>query len=283
MTVKIVDGKKIKEEISKEIKKEIDNIKLKYKIVPKITTIKVGEDPSSNLYLKLRDIACHNVGIETNRIELPNDTTEEKVLDSINKLNKDVSVHAILIQLPLPSHISQDKMIGAIDPKKDVEGLNPVNMGKTLSGVEDLIPITPFSVLTILEHEKTKLQGKNVLIINHSTHVGKPLAALLLNRNATVSVCHVYTKDLKFYTKNADIIITAAGVKGLIKKEHVKNDAFIVDVAIISEKGGICGDIDFEEVKEIAGTITPVPGGVGPVTVACSLKNILKIFKNSIK
>ena len=280
MSAKIVDGKKIAQEIRNNISKEVENLKSKYNTAPSITTIKIGEDPRSNLYLKLRNKACEEVGIKSNVLELPEKVSEKEALEAINNLNKDKNVHGILIQLPLPGHLSQDKLIEAIDPKKDVEGLTPYNLGSTMQGNEQIVPCTPLSVLTIIEYEKVKLEGKNVVMINHSNHVGKPLSILLLNRNATVSVCHVFTKDLKFYTTNADIIITAAGVANLIKKEHVKDGAFVVDVAIVSTKDGICGDVDFESVKEVAGKITPVPGGVGPVTVACSLKNMIKTFKN---
>lgn len=283
MTAKIVDGRKIAAELRKNISIEVEQLKSKYKIIPNVTTIKVGNDPSSELYLKLRDKACDEVGIKSNHLEFPENVSEKEVLESIDKLNEDRNVHGILVQLPLPNHISQDTLINALDPKKDVEGLNPHNMGRTLNGDEYIIPITPFSVLTILEHEKTELKGKDVVIVNHSNHVGKPLAALFLNRNATVSVCHVFTKDLENYTSQADILVTATGVPKLIKNGHVKNNAFVIDVGIIQTKEGICGDVDFESVKEIAGKITPVPGGVGPVTVACSLKNIIKTFLDCVE
>ena len=282
MSAKIIDGRKISSEIRKEISKEVENIKLKHKVTPNITTIVVGNDSQSNLYLKLRDKACGEVGIKSNHIEFPENTSEKEVLDSIYKLNKDDKIHGILVQIPLPNHISQNRLINAIDPKKDVEGLNPYNIGRTLNNDEYIVPITPLSVLTILNYEKTDLVGKNVVIINHSNHVGKPLAALLLNRNATVSVCHVFTKNLKFYTTNADILISAAGVAKLINKEHVKKDSFVIDVAIVNTETGICGDVIFDSVKDIVGKITPVPGGVGPITVACSLKNMIKTFKNCI-
>jgi len=283
MPVKIIDGKKIASELRENISKEVNDLKLKYNTTPNIITIKIGDDPTSNLYLRLRDKACEEVGIKSNHLEFFKNVTENEVLKSIYELKNDRNVHGILIQLPLPSHISFDKLINALDPKKDVEGLNPYNLGRTMIGDEHIIPCTPLSVLTILDYEKIKLEGKNIVIINHSNHVGKPLAALLLNRNATVTICHVFTKDLKFYTKNADILITATGVAKLIKKEYIKNNAFIVDVSIISTKSGICGDVDFDSVKEIAGKITPVPGGVGPVTVACSLKNMILTFKNCIE
>ena len=283
MTAKVIDGKKIAEEIRKNISKEIETLKSKYKTTPNITSIKIGNDPSSELYLRLRDKACNEVGIKSSHLEFPQNVSENEILKSINKLNQDKAVHGILIQFPIPNHISQDKLINALDPKKDVEGLNPYNLGRTLVGDEYLIPCTPLSVLTILDYEKTELKGKDVVIVNHSNIVGKPLAVSLLNRNATVSVCHVFTKDLKNYTSKADVLITAAGVPKLIKKDHVKNGAFVIDVAIINTKDGICGDVDFASVKEVAGKITPVPGGVGPVTVACSLMNMIKTFKNCVE
>ncbi len=283
MTAEIINGRAIAEEIRKNIKKEVERIKSKYNIIPNITTIKVGSDPGSELYLKLREKACNEVGIKSNRIEFLDKASEKEVLDSILRLNKDKNVHGILIQLPMPRHISQDKLINSIDPKKDVEGLHPQNIGRTLNGDEYIIPITPLSVLSIIEHEKIDLKGKDVVVINHSNHVGKPLVALFLNRNATVSICHVFTKNLKYYTSNADIIVSATGVSNLIKSSHIKNNSFVIDVGIIKTEKGICGDVDFEDVKNKAGKLTPVPGGVGPVTVACSLKNMLKTFKNCIE
>ena len=279
MTAKVIDGRKIAKELRNDISKEVDKLKSIYRTTPHITTIKIDTDPSSELYLRLRDKACNEVGIKSNHLEFPKDVSEKEVLVSINRLNNDKNVHGILIQLPLPSHISQDNLINALNPRKDVEGLNPYNMGRTINGDEYIMPITPLSVLTILEHEKTDLVGKNIVIVNHSNHVGKPLAAILLNRNATVSVCHVFTKDLKVYTSQADILIPATGVPKLINSNHVKKGAFVIDVGIIKTKDGICGDVDFDSVKDKVGKITPVPGGVGPVTVACSLGNMIKTFR----
>ena len=280
---KIIDGKKIAEKIRSNVTKEVLELKSRYKIQPNIVTIKIGSDPQSELYLKLRDNACNEVGILSTHLAFKENVTEKEVLKSMNKLNQDIGVHGILIQLPVPKHLSSDNLINALYARKDVEGLNPYNIGRTLNGDEHIIPITPLSVLTILEHEKIKLEGNNIVIINHSKHVGKPLAALFLNRNATVSVCHVYTKDLKSYTTKADILVTATGVPKLIKSQHIKENSFVIDVGIIKTKDGICGDVDFEDVKEKAGVITPVPGGVGPVTVACSLINMIKTFKNCVE
>ena len=283
MSAEIVDGRKIAEKIRKNVAFEIEKLKSKYKIEPNITTIKIGNNPESNIYLKLRDTACEKVGIKPNNIELPESVSEEEVINLISRLNEDKKVHGILIQFPIPKHLSSDKLINTLNPKKDVEGLTPLNMGKTLVGDEYIVPCTPLAVLKILEEEKIRLQGKDVVIVNHSNIVGKPLTALFLNRNATVSVTHVFTKDLKKYTAEADILVSASGVPKLIKKEHVKPDAFVIDVGIIKTSDGVIGDVDFESVKNIAGKITPVPGGVGPVTVACSLVNMAKTFKNCME
>jgi len=283
MTARIIDGRRIAEDIRKKISNEVDELESKYKNTPNITTIKIGNDPSSELYLKLRDNACKEVGIESNRLEFPKDVSENEILDSIKKLNNDGKVHGILIQYPVPAHISPDKLMKAIDYKKDVEGFNPFNMGRTLIGDEHIVPCTPLAVLTILEYENTDAKGKDVVIVNHSNVVGKPLAVLFLNRNATVSVCHVFSKDIKKYTTKADILVTATGKPKLITCDHVKENAFVIDVGITSTKYGVCGDVDFESVKEKVGKITPVPGGVGPVTIACALKNIIKTYKNCLE
>jgi len=280
MSAKVIDGKNIAEQIYSDVSKEILKLKSRYNIQPNIVTIKIGNEPSSELYLKLRNNACNKVGIKSIVLDFKENVSEKEVLRSINKLNSDKNVHGVLIQLPIPKHVSSDNLINALDPKKDVEGLNPYNIGRTLNGDEAIVPITPLSVLTILENEKIKFEGKNIVIINHSKHVGKPLAALFLNRNATVSVCHVFTKDLKSFTVQADILVSATGVPKLIKGNYVKQNSFLIDVGIVKTKDGICGDVDFEDCKEKAGFITPVPGGVGPVTVACSLKNMIKTFKN---
>jgi methylenetetrahydrofolate dehydrogenase (NADP+)/methenyltetrahydrofolate cyclohydrolase len=283
MSAEIVNGREIAKKIRDKISREVESLKSKYGLVPNIITIKIGDDPSSNLYLRLRTNACKEVGINTNILDFKEDVSEDEVIDSIEKLNQDKTVHGIFVQFPVPDHISSDRLINSLSPKKDIEGLHPKNLGRTMLGDEFIIPITPLSVLTILDHTGIDLKGKDVLIVNHSNIVGKPLAVLLLNRNATVSICHVYSKDFKRYSKDADVLITAAGVENLIKKEHVKKGAIIIDVAIISKKDGICGDVDFEEVKKIAGKLTPVPGGVGPVTVACSLKNMLKTFRTCVE
>ena len=282
MSAEVIDGREIAKVIRAKVSRDVKTLVSKYNIQPNITTIKIGGDPSSELYLKLRDNACREVGIKSTHLEFLDDVSEKEILDGISKLNKDKNVHGVLIQYPVPGRISAAKLMRAVDPVKDVEGLHPFNMGCTLVGDEHLVPITPLSVLTILGHEKIKLEGKEVVIVNHSNLVGKPLAALLLNRNATVSVCHVFTKDIKRYTVGADILISAVGKPRLITIDHVKKGAFVVDVGIVKTKDSVCGDVDFDRVKQKAGIITPVPGGVGPVTVACSTVNMLKTFKGCL-
>jgi methylenetetrahydrofolate dehydrogenase (NADP+)/methenyltetrahydrofolate cyclohydrolase len=283
MGTTIVNGREIAQEIKKTLTQEITQLQKKYDIKPVITTITVGHDPSSELYLKLRDNACREVGITSQHLSFDQTTTEEDILQAIQTQNIDNSVHGVLVQYPVPKHLHSEKLMSAVDPLKDVEGFNPVNMGRTMIGDEYLVPCTPLAVLTILDHVQVPLKGKDVVIVNHSTIVGKPLAALFLNRNATVSVCHVFTKDLKKYTVSAEILVSAAGVPRLITPDHVKDHAVVIDVGIIETKNGVCGDVDFQAVKEKTSVITPVPGGVGPVTIACALFNMVKIYRNYIK
>ena len=222
MTAKIIDGRKIAEIIKKEASNELEKLYTKYNIKANITTIKIGNNPSSDLYLKLRDKACKEIGILSNHLEFSDDVTEREIIRSIKKLNSDERIHGILLQFPIPDHISANKLFKTIDSNKDIEGLNPYNIGKTLIGDKSIIPCTPLAVLKILEYEKEKIEGKNIVIINHSNIVGKPLAILLLNRNATTSICHIFTKNLKDYTIKADILITAIGIPNMITKDFVK-------------------------------------------------------------
>jgi methylenetetrahydrofolate dehydrogenase (NADP+)/methenyltetrahydrofolate cyclohydrolase len=283
MTATIINGREIAKEIRSNIAADVQRLKKKYQREPLITTILIGKNPSSDLYLKLRTTACNEVGITSRLLRFDADVSEETILQTIQDLNNDPSVHGIFIQYPVPSHLSPNTLMQAVTAKKDVEGFNPENLGRTLIGDEALVPCTPLSVLTILEHEQIPFQGKDVVIVNHSNIVGKPLAALLLNRNATVAICHVYTKNLKQYTSKADILITGAGVLNLITKDYIKNKAVVVDVGIIETKDGIRGDVDFESVQETAALLTPVPGGVGPVTIACALSNMTKTYKNCVE
>ncbi len=283
MTAKIINGREIAKEIQKKVQKEVKDLSAKYEIVPTLATIIIGENPSSELYLRLRDNVCKEVGIISNHYRYEENVSEKKIIDIINGLNNNENIHGVIIQYPIPDHISQQKLMKTINHKKDVEGFNPYNMGRTLLGDESIIPCTPLSVLKILEYENEEIKGKNIAIVNHSNVVGKPLAALLLNRNATVTICHIFTDDIKKYTSKADILISAVGKPKLITSNHVKESAFVIDVGIIETDEGICGDVDFNIVKEKAGKITPVPGGVGPVTIASSIQNTIKTYKNCLE
>lgn len=283
MTATIIDGRKISHHIKKEIAQQVQMLQKKHHITPHIKTLLIGDDKSSQLYLQLRDKACAEVGIQSTHHIVDSNSSQQEILTLLDQFNDDKHIHGILIQYPVPSHLSAEKLMSHVTPTKDVEGFQPLNMGKTLLGDESLIPCTPQAVLEILNHHKINLCGKNICIINHSTIVGKPLAALLLKRNATVSVCHEYTQDITYFCLKADIVITAAGVPNLITSSHIKENATVIDVAIIPTANGICGDVEFESVKHKAGIITPVPGGVGPVTIACALKNMIQTYTNSIK
>jgi len=283
MVSTIVNGRQLAKEIKTTLAKDIQRLKRQHEVTPMMTTITVGHDPTSELYLKLREKACKEIGISTQHLSFDAECTEEQVVQAIQALNADNDRHGILVQYPVPKHLHPERLMTTVDPRKDVEGFHPLNLGNTLMGREHLVPCTPLAVLRILEHEKIPLQGKDVVIVNHSIVVGKPLTALLLTRNATVAVCHVFTKDLLQYAQRADILISAAGVPGLITAKHVKEHAVVIDVGIIETKDGVRGDVDFESVKEKASVITPVPGGVGPVTIACALSNLVKICTMGIK
>lgn len=279
----VVDGKTIAGEIKQRVKKEVEEFETKGFEKPCVATIKVGGNKESDLFLQLKDRACDEVGVKPLHVEFPLDSSDDEITSEINELNMDEGVHGIVVQFPLPEHVSTYKVVSSINPKKDVEGLTPSNLGSLMMGEERIVPCTPLAVLKILEHEEVELKGRDVVIVNHSPLVGKPLAALMLNRDATVNVCHVYTKDLEEHTRGADVLVTAAGVPGLITSGHVKEGAVVVDVGITKTSKGVCGDVVFDEVKEVASIVTPVPGGVGPVTVACFVENMLKIYKNCVE
>lgn len=282
MTAEIINGREIANTIKKNVSEDIKQLRKDHGIVPRIATVIAGENPESLMYMRLRKKACDAVGIESIHKVLPEDIPEDDFLQVIQEINTDDSIHGLLIQLPLEKQISFSKVFQVVDPLKDVEGLTPFNMGQMLIGKEFLVPCTPLAVLRILDHINLDVKGKHVVIVNHSLVVGKPLTALCLNRNATVSVCHVFTDALEPFTKHADVVISAAGVPGLITKDHVRDESCIIDVSIVKTDQGICGDVKFDEVSEKVQWITPVPGGVGPVTVACSLENMVKTVKNSL-
>lgn len=280
----ILDGKALSEKIRGEIAQEVNGCLSKGFRPPTLAVLLIGEDPASQVYVSNKEKACQKVGIRSLSYRLPYNTTTQELLELIAQLNADEEVDGILVQLPLPSHINQQEIILAISPKKDVDGFHPENMGRLVARMEDgFIPCTPLGIDLLLSHYGIELKGKDVVIVGAGFIVGRPLSLLMLWRDATVSVCHIYTKDIKEYTKRADILISATGVPGLIKAHMVKEGAVVVDVGISRVGDRIVGDVDFEEVKEKAYAITPVPGGVGPMTVTGLLLNTLKAYKKRFR
>lgn len=272
---KIIDGRKLAKILEAEVKTGVEELKLDRGITPGLATILVGEDPASKMYVRLKHKACERVGIHAEDIPLPETATQEELIGHINNLNNRDDIHGILVQLPLPAHINEQAVMLSIDPSKDADGFHPYNMGQLLIGNEGFVPCTPKGVLRALEEYDVEIQGKHAVIVGHSNVVGKPMAAILMNRNATVSVCHVFTDDLKKFTLDADILIVATGVKHLIKADMVKEGAVIFDVGITEEDGNVYGDVDFDNVVEKVSLITPVPGGVGPMTISILMQHVL--------
>ncbi len=275
----IIDGKFISKKIKQNLKNEIENLKSK-NLIPGLAVVLVGEDPASKVYVKNKKTACKEVGIYSEEYILPFETSQDELIGLINKLNSNPKIHGILVQLPLPNHIDEFVINSAIAPEKDVDVFNPVNTGKMFLGKSHLLPCTPAGIVEIIKHENIPIEGKNCAIIGRSNIVGKPLAILLLQRNATVTICHSKTKNLESICKQADILICAAGNPKFITENMVKDGATVIDVGINRlENGKICGDVDFESVKNKAKYITPVPGGVGPMTIAMLLKNTVTAAK----
>jgi methylenetetrahydrofolate dehydrogenase (NADP+)/methenyltetrahydrofolate cyclohydrolase len=271
----IIDGKAMASQVEAETKTRVKKL-AEVGIVPKLVTILVGSNPASQMYIRLKHSACARVGIRSENLELPDDTSESQLTDVILALNKQMDVHGILLQLPLPKHLDPRSAMMAIDPSKDVDGFHPVNMGALLLGAERLVPCTPKGIIYALERLGVKLEGSEVVIVGHSNVVGKPLAAMMLNRNATVHVCHVFTKNLAEHTRKGEILVVAAGVPGLIKADMVRPGAYVFDVGINRVGDKTIGDVDFEAVKDVAYAITPVPGGVGPLTVSMLLDQTVR-------
>jgi methylenetetrahydrofolate dehydrogenase (NADP+) / methenyltetrahydrofolate cyclohydrolase len=273
---RIIDGKALAQQIEEEVRLGVEALESGRGITPGLATILVGDDPASKMYVHLKHRACERVGIRAEDHVLPAETSQKELISLINILNGNKDVHAILLQLPLPKHLLPQEAMEAIAPEKDADGFHPYNMGKLMIGDEGLVPCTPHGIIRALEEYNVPVKGKNVVVVGHSNVVGKPMAAMFLNRNATVSICHVFTDNLKRYTLNADILVIAAGVKHLIKADMVKETAVIFDVGITKEEDGVYGDVDFENVVKKAALITPVPGGVGPLTVAMLMKHVLR-------
>ena len=277
----IIDGKKIAETLRQKLKKEIIEIKSSFKSVPGLTVILIGEDPASKIYVKNKEKFSKEIGINSEVIKYPENIEEKEVLSKIIELNKNKKVSGILVQLPLPKHINKQKVIETILPEKDVDGFHPINVGNLSSGYDSKIPCTPLGCLILLKEVEKNLSGKHAVVIGRSNLNGKSMSQLLLKENCTVTITHSKTKDLKSQCNKADIIIAAVGKPKLVKGDWVKKNAIVIDVGINKTSDGIVGDIDFNEVSKVARAITPVPGGVGPMTIACLLRNTVECFKRA--
>ena len=275
----IIDGKKEAAALREEIKKEISLIKKKMNKIPELAVILVGDFLPSQIYVRNKEKNAKEVGINSSVIRYSKDITEKEILKKINELNNDDKISGILVQLPLPNQINKEQIINSIHPSKDVDGFNPENVGKLASGYHAIVPCTPLGCLLLLKRIEKNLSGKHAVILGRSNLNGKPMAQLLLKENCTVTITHSRTKNLKEECLKGDIIIAAVGVANLVKKDWVKDGSIVIDVGINKMGEKIVGDVDFNEVKNIAKAITPVPGGVGPMTIACLLKNTLDCFK----
>ncbi len=275
----LIDGKKIAAELREKLKKEVSDLKSKTNKVPGLTVILIGDMAPSQIYVRMKEKAANEVGLKSEVIKYPESIEEKKILQKINELNKDESVSGILVQLPLPKHIDKQKVIEAILPSKDVDGFHPMNVGNLSSGYESSVPCTPLGCYLLIKKIEPNLNGKKAVIIGRSNLNGKPMTQLLLKENCTVTITHSKTKDLKGECLKGDIIVAAVGIPELVKGSWVKKDAIVIDVGINKTDKGIVGDVAFDEVSKIAKALTPVPGGVGPMTIACLIKNTIECFK----
>ena len=278
----IIDGKKVSSHIKDNIAAEVKILKNKTGKTPGLAVVLVGDDPASAVYVKNKNKTCKNIGFQSFEHILSENTSEDKLLNLINELNNDDQVNGILVQLPLPSHISSKKILVSINPQKDVDGFHLENVGRLVTGNALFKPCTPAGIIKLLDEYKIEIEGKNAVIIGRSNIVGKPVSFLLLERNATVTICHSRTKDLPSITRSADILIAAIGKPNFVSLDMVKNNAVVIDVGINRLDGKLVGDVDFASVSKQASLITPVPGGVGPMTIAMLMENTLQAFKNSL-
>ncbi|MEZ7833583.1 MAG: tetrahydrofolate dehydrogenase/cyclohydrolase catalytic domain-containing protein, partial [Candidatus Pelagibacter bacterium] len=265
----LIDGKKIAAELREELRLEVVELKTKHNKIPGLTVILIGDMAPSQIYVRMKEKAANEVGLKSEVIRYPEAVEEKTVLDKIEELNKDESISGILVQLPLPKHIDKQKVIETILPGKDVDGFHPMNVGNLSSGYESSVPCTPLGCYLMIKKIEPNLSGKKAVMIGRSNLNGKPMAQLLLKENCTVTITHSKTKDLKAECLEADIIVAAVGIPELVKADWVKKDAIVIDVGINKTENGIVGDVAFEEVSKVASAITPVPGGVGPMTIAC--------------
>jgi methylenetetrahydrofolate dehydrogenase (NADP+) / methenyltetrahydrofolate cyclohydrolase len=278
--MQVLDGKALSLKIRAQVKEDVEKLQ-KENITPGLAVVLVGADPASTAYVNMKSRACKEAGIYSIIHEMPETISQNNILDIITMMNNNPNIDGILVQLPLPSHIDTTAILEAIDPNKDVDGFHPFNVGRVVAGLDGFIPATPYGVMELLKEYKINLKGKNVCVVGASNIVGKPMATLLLNENATVEICHIYTDDLKKHTLNADIICVGVGVVNLIKEDMIKDDAIIIDIGINRlDSGKLVGDVDFENVKNKCSYITPVPGGVGPMTIAMLLINTVKSAQN---
>jgi methylenetetrahydrofolate dehydrogenase (NADP+)/methenyltetrahydrofolate cyclohydrolase len=276
LTAVILDGKLVASEVKQQVAVQVEQL-AKRDIKPFLATIQVGDDPASSSYLRGKHKAAEDVGIQSENHHLPANTAQDKLEALLGQLNTNPRVHGILVQLPLPRGFDEDRVIERIIPYKDVDGLHPINEGRLAAGKEELVPCTPKGIIKLLSHYKVPIAGQRAVIINRTTLVGRPLANLLLNRDATITICHSKTPNLAQITKTADVLVSAVGRENFqIKPDHVKPNAAVVDVGLTRVEGKLRGDVDFDAVSKLAGFITPVPGGVGPMTVACLLENTVQ-------
>jgi methylenetetrahydrofolate dehydrogenase (NADP+)/methenyltetrahydrofolate cyclohydrolase len=289
MTAEIISGSEIAKQIREELKQEIAELKDKHNLIPGLATILVGDDPASQIYVSSKAKTCQALGIYSERHDLPADTDEQTLLALIDRLNKDPKINGILIQLPLPKHINESNVLMAIDPRKDVDGFHPVNVGRLMIGEADYIPCTPYGIQELLIRAGIQTDGAEVVVVGRSNIVGKPIANILLQKkagaNATVTICHTGTRDIASHTRRADILIVALGKPKSITADMVKEGVVVIDVGVnrigktAEGKDILCGDVDFDAVKEKAKAITPVPGGVGPMTIVMLMLNTVKAAK----
>ena len=280
----IIDGKEIAKKVRLELKDEVEKLKKDDNIHPKLAVIMVGSDPASQIYVRNKSKACDEIGIEFEEFLLDENTTQKELLDLIDRLNENEKVNGILLQSPIPKNLDINEAFRRISPEKDVDGFNPVNVGKLTLGQKGFVSCTPFGVIKMLEEYNIDIEGKNAVVLGRSNIVGKPMSQCLLNKNATVTICHSKTKNINDITKNADIIVAAIGKKEFVKGDMVKEGAVVIDVGINrGEDGKLKGDVDFDEVSKKASYITPVPGGVGPMTIAMLMTNVVKAAKDQNK
>ena len=276
---KIIDGKKISAEIKDEVKEEVEALKKEGKEIA-LAVIQVGADPASSVYVRNKKRACKYTGIKSVSYELPEETTQEELMNIVKECNEDASINGILVQLPLPDHLDEDEVLLAIDPKKDVDGFHPVSVGNMVIGEDGFLPCTPAGIIQLLKRSGVEIDGKECVVIGRSNIVGKPMSILLLRENGTVTICHSHTKNLKEICKRADILVAAIGKPKFIDDSYVKEGAVVIDVGIHrNENNKLCGDVDFDKVEPVASAITPVPGGVGPMTIAMLMKNCVESKK----